>query len=110
MARIGATLRILALLLCLVPLASARPAGGASAPQLPAVPAAPENEAPAPPNKEDDERETADAKERPLAHSRQQIDMLPLPLASRTSPAPGRPSSLRDADPFRNGLGSPYRC
>jgi hypothetical protein len=115
MTRIGTTLRILAILLCLVPFTSARQASGAFAP-CPAATPSPGNETPAPPAEEEDERETASAKERLLAHSRhrplarQQIDMLPLPRASHAPPAPQRPTSPCDADPFRNGLGSPYRC
>lgn len=116
MTRIGAILRLLAILLCLVPFTSARQARMAFAPPLPLIPVAPENETPAPDSEEDDEREAADARERLLTRSHHRptaghpIDVLPLPRASHAPAAPERPASPRAADPFRNGLGSPYRC
>ena len=114
MLRFGAIVRLLMLTACLVPFTSARQAATALAPFVPLAPAT-TAEAPAP-VEEDDERETAgkerlsaSAKHRPPV--RELIDHLPhahSPLLS---------SSLREraappvaADPFCNGLGSPYRC
>jgi hypothetical protein len=114
MARPGAILRLLAVLLCLLPFGTVRQAGGKFAPAR--APFALPGEAPAP-AEEEDERETAVAKERLTSPARSRLPacrptgtLLPLPAAPRL-PAPGeRPSSPFDADPFRNGLGSPYRC
>jgi hypothetical protein len=116
MVQVGAIVRFLMLAVCLVPFTSARQAAVALAPYVPLAPGGPVNEAPAPVNEEDDERETdgkerltAQAKHRPAA--REQIGNLP-----RTrSPHPSRLSAVRTTppvavDPFRNGLGSPYRC
>ena len=100
---------------CLVPFTSTQRAACALAPHVPLTPGGPVNEAPAPVN-EDDERET-DGKERLTAHAkhrpaiRTQVGSLPSAHASH----PSRLSSVRTtppiaADPFRNGLGSPYRC
>jgi hypothetical protein len=114
MTRLGATLRLLAILLCLVPFTSARQAVGKGAP--PASAAGPGSESPAPAGEEDDEREAAGAKERLVSQPRHRPPLggrsgtLPLLRPARASPAHGRPASPFDADPFRNGLGSPYRC
>ncbi|MBN9122970.1 MAG: hypothetical protein J0I06_28170 [Planctomycetes bacterium] len=114
MVRVGAIVRFLMLAVCLVPFTSARQALAALAPHVPLTPGCPVNEVPAPVNEEDDERET-DGKERLAAAAktqpatREQIgSMLRVShpfrrLTARTTPP-------IPADPFRNGLGSPYRC
>ena len=110
MVSVGAIVRFLMLLVCLVPFTSARQAVSAF------TPGGPVHEAPAPISQEDDERET-DSKERLTAqakhrsHVREHVGNLPRSHASH----PSRLSSVRTtppvaADPFRNGLGTPYRC
>ena len=115
MVSVGAIVRFLMLSVCLVPITSTQQAACVLAPHVPLTPGGPVNEAPAPVN-EDDERET-DVKERLSAHAkhrpapRTQVGSLPPVHASH-------PSRLSDVctsppaavDPFRNGLGSPYRC
>ena len=102
------------LAVCLVPFTSTRQAACALAPYVPLAPGAPANEAPAPVNEEDDERETskerltAPAKHRPAA--REQIARLSRAHASHSRHASCGFRTPRAADPFRNGLGSPYRC
>lgn len=116
MVRIEAIARILMILLCLVPFTSARQVSGVIAPCAPLAPLAPVNEAPAPVSEEDDERESAKIKERIALHARQrppawQHNRLP-PLAHARHHCSAHPflTSHFDADPFRNGLGTPYRC
>jgi hypothetical protein len=116
MVRFGAIVRFLMLAVCLVPFTSARQAVIALAPCVPVAPGGPLNEAPAPVNEEDDERETdvkerltAQAKHRPATGER---------VGNSTGAHTARPSRLSPVcttppgpvDPFRNGLGSPYRC
>jgi hypothetical protein len=98
------------LLVCLVPFTSARQAISAFAH------GGPVQEAPAPVSQEDDERET-DSKERLNAqakhrsHAREYVGSLPRAHASRpTCRSSARTKPPVAADPFRNGLGSPYRC
>ena len=116
MVSVGAIVRFLMLSVCLVPFTSTQQTAGALAPIVPLAPGGPMNEAPAPVNEEDDERET-DGKERLSAHAkhrpatRTQIGSLPPAHASH----PSRLYSVRTTpptagDPFRNGLGSPDRC
>lgn len=116
MLSVGAIVRFLMLAVCLVPFTSARQTLAILAPQVSPTPGGPTNEAPIPGGEEDDERET-DAKERVVAQAkhrsaaREQIGCLPRAHAAhfvhlsdvRTTPPVA-------ADPFRNGLGSPYRC
>ena len=116
MVRFGAIVRFLMLAVCLVPFTSARQAAAALAPYVPAAPGGPLNEAPVPVSEEDDERETgskerlaAQAKHRPATRER---------VGSSTGAHTAHPSRLSPVctkppvavDPFRNGLGSPYRC
>ena len=112
MSRLGAIVRFLMLAACLVPFTNTRQAVGAFAPLVPLAPAAPASEAPV--GGEDDERETdvkgrlaTAGRHRPPA--RELTGTLPpahaLNLPSRVRPTPPVP-----ADPFRNGLGTPYRC
>jgi hypothetical protein len=115
MVRFGAFVRFLMLIACLVPFTSTRQAL-ALAPFVPLTPLAPTNEAPTPAPEEDDERET-DGKERFPAQAkyrlpiRELIDQLPQTHAShRRFPPRARTTPPVAADPFRNGLGSPYRC
>ena len=115
MVRFGALVRFLMLAACLVPFTSARQAM-TLAPFVPFTPLAPTNEAPTPAPEEDDERET-DVKERLSAQSkhrppfRQLIDQFPNAHAShRRFPPRVCTTPPVAADPFRNGLGSPYRC
>jgi hypothetical protein len=117
MLRVSVFIRCLMVFLCLVPFASARQMGAALAPCLPLTPLAASNESPPPASEEDDEREGAEGKERLAAPSRHRLpDQWRLGLAPLArdfcSPATSRPhpSSPFDTDPFRNGLGSPYRC
>src|SRR5688572_504500 len=77
MVRFGAIVRFLMLAVCLVPFTSARQTVAALAPYVPASHGGPMNEAPAPVNEEDDERETgskerlaAQAKHRPASLER----------------------------------------
>lgn len=101
------------ILLCLVPFSSARQAAGIFSP---GAPLSPVNEAPAPVNEEDDERETADAKERIVSQSRHRlagptgIGLLPLASNRHVPLLRHLPTSPSASDPFRNGLGTPYRC
>ena len=115
MASVGAIVRFLMLAACLVPFTSARQAMGTLAPHVPLTPGGPTNETPAPVS-EDDERAT-DAKERLAAQSKHRvaarIQVASLPRAHAAHPS--RLSSVCTtppvaADPFRNGLGTPYRC
>ena len=114
MNRVGAIVCFLMLAACLVPFTNTRQAAGALAPFVPLAPATPASEAAG--GEEDDAREAdakerlgAQAKHRPLV--RELIDTLPpahaahLPFTSRVRATP--PVA---ADPFRNGLGTPYRC
>lgn len=116
MLRVSLLARCLMAFLCLVPFASARQTGLALAPCAPLVPLSPANQAPAPGSEEDDERETAELRERLAAQVRHRqplphrIDLLPLARDFRAATHPHSPTSPFDADPFRNGLGSPYRC
>lgn len=117
MLRVGAIVRLLMLLAALAPFTSERQAQAALAPYVPLAPLAPVNEAPAPVNEEDDERETAGGKERLSAHSRHRPPARHLVAQlSASHPRPdSRRSSVRSTpafpvDPFRNGLGTPYRC
>jgi hypothetical protein len=88
MTQLCAIVRLLMLAACLMPFTSVRQAGVALAPMLPLLPVAPAGQAPAPVN-EEDERETADGKERlnaSQAHRR-------APHTARSSPRfrPPRP-------------------
>ncbi len=117
MAQLGAIVRLLMLVACLVPFTSARQAVSAFAPFVPLTPlAAGSSEAPAPVSEEDDERETA-GKERLSASSRQRpavrehVGDLQTSHASRHAhPVGVRTKPTVPVDHFRNGLGTPYRC
>ncbi len=115
MLRVGAIVRVLMLAACLVPFTNTRQAETVLAPVVPISPGGPVNEAPVPVN-EDDERET-DGKERLTAQTkhrhavREPSGQGPQVHAAHSS----RPYSVRTTppvavDPFRNGLGTPYRC
>ena len=116
MVRVGVIVRFLMLLACLVPFTSSRQAQGALAPYVPVAPLAPEREAPAPAGEEDDERET-DGKERlaaPARHRPPARDLVARLSASHPT-SDARASRVRTTpaflvDPFRNGLGTHYRC
>ena len=115
MASVGAIVRFLMLAVCLMPFTSIRQAAGALAPHVPLTLGGPVNEAPAPVSEEDDERET-DGKQRPTAPAkhrpaaREQTASLPRVHTALTSRPSCERRTPRAADPFRNGLGSPYRC
>jgi hypothetical protein len=103
MPRTRVIVRFLVVLLCAAPLAGAQQAAAALAP--------PDQ---TPVGEEDDERETgakehapAPTKHRPPARAcpNRLLPPSPSPLSSRARTTP--PVA---ADPFRNGLGSPYRC
>ncbi len=113
MNRLGAIVRFLMIVTCLVPFTNVRQATGVLAPLLALALAAPDSEAP---GEEDDERETdtkerlaAEAKHRPPA--RERTGTLPSARDAHR-PLPSRPLTTPPvaADPFRNGLGTPYRC
>ena len=117
MLRFGVFVRFLMLLLCAVPFTSAQQAGAVLAPTIPFTPAPP-GPAPAPgtTSEEDDERE-ADSKERlsdPSKHRLPARERSAHHVATRTTHLPHLPHARTTppvaADPFRNGLGSPYRC
>jgi hypothetical protein len=118
MLRIRAIVRILLVLLCLAPLASARQMMSIFAPSVP-LSGSPINNAPTPideqDDEEDDEQESADGKERLTTQSRHRLpvhqhsSLLPL-IDFRHSPHHASLTTPFDADPFHNGLGSPYRC
>ena len=112
MNRVGAIVRVLMLAACLVPFTNTRQAAGALAPFVPLAPAAPVTEAPG--GEEDDEREsdpserlTTEARHRPPV--RERTDVLP-PARAFHLPPRARTAPPVPADPFRNGLGTPYRC
>lgn len=113
MTRLGVILRLVMLALCLVPFTSPRQASAAFAP-TPAGPVAPE----APGQEEDGGREEeVDAGKGRVAESRAARRTLLVRSVTRLLPAqlPGHFSvciarSPAPLDPFRNGLGSPYRC
>ncbi len=116
MLRFGAIVRLLMLAACLVPFTSQRQAVGALSPYVPLTPlapVAPANEAPV--SEEDDEREN-DARGHsaaPAKHrtAREASGLLPPGFAThptRFIRVRGTPPVA--ADPFCNGLGSPYRC
>lgn len=118
MLRFGAIVRFLMLAVCLVPFTSAQQAAGALAPLVPVVPA-PVGDAPAPVGEEDEERETEDGKGGREGHAAQHQHRAPVrELIDRLPPAHAFGSHLTStrttppvtADPFRNGLGTPYRC
>ena len=117
MLRLAAIVRFLMLVVCLVPFTSTQQAAGALAPLFPSAPV-PAGEVPAPRSEEDDERETdgEDAKERHASHARHRTPVRELtgflpthavPPMHVTCPRTAPPVA---ADPFHNGLGTPYRC
>ena len=115
MIRFGAIVRAVMLVVCLVPFTSVQQASGALAPFLPITPVS-ESEAPGAPVGEEDERET-DGKERHASASRHHtpvrelVDKLPPTHAShRIHVARIQSTPPVAVDPFRNGLGTPYRC
>lgn len=115
MIRIVDIVRMVMILLCLVPFSNVRQMSGALAVYIPTMPAAPMNESPAPVSEEDDERETAGVKERLVSQARHRsaFHMTLLPLYGHSLPSLASTvhrSTPFDADPFRNGLGTPYRC
>jgi hypothetical protein len=118
MSRVAVFVRWLMLLACLVPFTSPRQASAALAPSpnAPVVPAAPVSSG------EEDETERAEnerseegsqAKARAAQH---RADRLPAPFVRIAFPTTAPVCALTSvtcpspADPFRNGLGSPYRC
>lgn len=117
MSRYAALARLLLLVVCLVPFTSTRQAAVACAPVFPRAPAVPAD-APATVNEEEDERgnETeTDGKERladPARHRVPPRDAARIPIvhAGHTSALVLCARSPALADPFRNGLGTPYRC
>ena len=122
MLKFGAIFRSLALFACLVPFTSAQRASVALAPFLPVVPA-PAGEPSGPPvSKEEDEREEREEREetpekqrhaplpRSVAPAREQTATLPAPVTPLIHLKKPRSAPPSAADPFRNGLGTPYRC
>ena len=122
MLRLGAIIRTLMLAACVVPFTSTQQAAGALAPYVPSVPVSTGDAPTAPADEEDDERETEDGKEGDPSAPRHRLPVreraapLPLSPAFATHGEPGRhsaharPTPPDPADPFRNGLGTPYRC
>jgi hypothetical protein len=103
------------LLLCLVPFSNAQQMNKTLAPYIP-LPASLANDAPTPISEEDDERESADGKERIPSQSRDRLparqhrSLLPLVHFTHHSLPHSPLAAPFDADPFHNGLGSHYRC
>ncbi len=114
MPSLGAIFRTFMLIACLVPFTSAQQAAGALAPILPVVPVG--NAPVAPVNEEDDEREV-DGKERVSSPSRHYSPVrepverfAPAHASNRSHLTRARAVPPVSEDPFRNGLGTPYRC
>jgi hypothetical protein len=113
MVRISELVRFLMLLTCLVPFASARQVGMTIAPGMPLAPI---NQAPVPVSEEEDERQTSEIKERIAAQARQRVPdrwrvgTMPTAHTARAAASPTYAYSPFDPDPFRNGLGTPFRC
>lgn len=112
----GATFRLFVLALCLVPFTSAQRAAGVLAPLL-HIPLLSAGTADVPVGEEEDEREGAAGKERWAAPTRHRAPLRELVTALPPAHAPHQTHLLRPvptppvaADPFRNGLGTPYRC
>jgi hypothetical protein len=104
-------LRLLVVVGCVLPFASPRVAAGSAAPLPIPVPSAPTNE--------DDENQREETAEEQTADPRLVRLPNPLPpaadrLARLSVHSPLRPTAARagptSEDPFRNGLGTPYRC
>lgn len=106
MVRLGLVVRLLMVVACLVPFASPRPASAGVPTPVPAAPIG---------GQEDDtEREEEVAAEealrtphQPLPSRASAVSRLDAP-AQRPTTSPVRAPA--PVDPFRNGLGSPYRC
>lgn len=116
MLRFGAIIRTLMLVVCLAPFASVQQAAGALAPYFPRT-LAPAGESPAAPTSEEDDERENDGKERHStaprhrAPTRELLIWLPPAVAPhRTHVTRPRTSPPVAVDPFRNGLGTPYRC
>ncbi|VTS01893.1 unnamed protein product [Gemmata massiliana] len=114
MLRLGAIFRTFMLIVCLVPFTSAQQAAGALAPILPVVPVGGLPVTPV--NEEDDEREV-DGKERVSSPSRHYSPVREPVERFTPGHTPYRSHLTRvravppvSEDPFRNGLGTPYRC
>jgi hypothetical protein len=114
MTRLGPLIRLLMLVVCLLPFSNTRQAAAAFAPLAPVGSPAPTQGQ----EEDDSEREpqsAGKAKHRVTHHRVGQeadppaiIDRLP-PVASAAR-SPRIPAGPADPDPFRNGLGTPYRC
>jgi hypothetical protein len=115
MIRAGRLIRLLMLVVCLLPFGNTRQAAAAIAPLAPVGSPAP---AQGQEEEDDSEREpqaAGKAKQRVTHHRVGQeadpptlIDRLP-PVTSVARPDP-IPAVPADPDPFRNGLGTHYRC
>jgi len=98
-----------------VPFTSAQQAGIALAPSVPFAPVG-QTPTSAPTNEEDDERESAGSSRLsdPTKHRPPVRQRIAYTSAARASHLPFLPHPRTTppvaADPFRNGLGSPYRC
>jgi len=111
LSRLAAAVRgLLILWLAVCPMLSATPSSPAAVPFPPSAPAG-ENE------EEENSCEVRSAVEwvAPRRADRRAVEPAPsylalLPLPSRPVPSPTRPTRPTAADPFANGLGSPYRC
>jgi hypothetical protein len=113
MARLGLIVRLLMLAACLVPFTSTRQAGAL----LALAPSVPVQDSPAPQEDDSEREEESSGKEKQKASrmrlehragSGQHHDRVP-PTAAPSLPK--KPTHiLHPLDPFRNGLGSPYRC
>lgn len=123
MFKFGVKFRLLVLAVCLVPFTSSQQARGALAPFLPLTPVL-TSEIPVAPNNEEEEereerggREEANGKERQAPLSRVPVLDREFAVLLPSLRAPHRPHVTKPrttppvaADPFRNGLGTPYRC
>lgn len=114
MVRVGAIVRLLMLVACLVPFTSPRQASAAFAPSSAALPAPVESERP----QEETDTQRLEEEVAVKAGVRAVQPRTDSPPGSLTFAFPNlAPFSRLSAvstpvrvDPFRNGLGSPYRC
>jgi hypothetical protein len=120
MRRLELLIQVLMLVVCLVPFTSTRQAAIVCAPLLPPAPIEPMgNSEPIQGQPEDDiereEQNDGKAKTR-LSHQRWGQEADPPRCSHRLSPGRSTPHhlglapALASPDPFRNGLGTPYRC
>jgi hypothetical protein len=116
MTRVGVFVRLLMLVACLVPFTSPRQAAAALAPTPPATPV-PATPTPTPLQEEEDteREEEAAGKDKartspPPTHRPSVASAQALYAHPFTPPGTSSTSCPSPVDPFRNGLGCPFRC